>query len=177
MPRLRALRSISARDARIVRKLHAAASRSRGSRFLVVCVGTCLPYLAVAGYAAYLFGSEPPRFAAAAFIEAAAAGGAARFLVGSPLRYLFPRPRPHKTHGLSSLIRQESLSLPSGHALFFFAFAVSAWFVAPVAGAALFVAAVLIGIARVAAGIHYPSDIILGATIGAIVALALHALI
>jgi undecaprenyl-diphosphatase len=139
-----------------------------------VFLGTYLPYLAVAGYGAFLVACYPERFAAAAFIEAVLAGAIARLAIGSPLRYFFPRSRPHKTHGLSSLIREESLSLPSGHALFFFAFAVSAWFVAPWAGIALFLIAAIIGAARVAAGVHYPSDIALGALIGSAAAAALY---
>jgi undecaprenyl-diphosphatase len=163
-------------DERAVRTLHTAASRSRGLRFLTVFLGTYLPFLAAFAYAAYLFTAFPLHTAFAVLAEAVIAGVVARFVIGSPLRFLFPRTRPHKTHGLPELIREESLSLPSGHALFFFAFAASACFVSPVTGAALLVCAALIGAARVAAGIHYPSDVLLGALIGVSVATALHPL-
>lgn len=175
MSRSSAFSSFRAWDARAVVALHKSANRSHGSRMITVFLGTYLPYLAVAGYGFFLAAYYPEPFAA--FIEAALAGVIARFAIGSPLRYFFPRSRPHKTHGLSSLIREESLSLPSGHALFFFAFAVSAWFVAPWAGIALFLIAAVIGVARIAAGIHYPSDIVLGALVGAAVASAFHSLV
>ena len=167
--------SMRAWDESAVRALHRAASATRTRRGAAVFFGTYVPFFAALAYAAFLFAEEPARFAAAAFAEAVAAGTIARFAVGSPLRYFFPRSRPHKTHGFSEIIREESLSLPSGHALFFFAFATSAFFASPAAGILLLVCAAVIGAARVAAGIHYPTDIALGALIGVVVAILLHA--
>lgn len=97
---------------------------------------------------------------------------AARFGAVVLIRWFYPRQRPFVFEGLNSLINQDPLesSFPSGHATFFMALAVYflltghkklGWF--------LLVSAVLISLARVAAGIHWPSDILAGWAVGAIV--------
>ncbi len=96
----------------------------------------------------------------------------ARFGVTSLIRYLYPRQRPFVFEGLDSLISQNPLeaSFPSGHATFFMALAV--YFLLAghkKLGSFLLVSAVLIGLARVAAGVHWPSDILAGWAVGAIV--------
>ena len=96
----------------------------------------------------------------------------ARYGIVEVIRYFYPRQRPFVLEGLDVLINQNPLeaSFPSGHATFFMALAVYfllsgnkklGWF--------LFVSAVVIGVARVAAGIHWPSDVIAGWAIGAAV--------
>ncbi len=96
----------------------------------------------------------------------------ARFGFVGLIRYLWPRSRPFIDKGLNALIEQNPLeaSFPSGHATFFMALAVYlllaghkklGWF--------LFVSAVLIGWARVAAGVHWPSDILAGWALGAVI--------
>lgn len=97
---------------------------------------------------------------------------AARFGVAELIRFLYPRERPFVTNGLDTLINQNPLesSFPSGHTTFFMALAVYlilagdkklGWF--------LLVSAVVIGLARVAAGVHWPSDITAGWAVGALV--------
>jgi undecaprenyl-diphosphatase len=61
---------------------------------------------------------------------------------------------------------ENSFSFPSGHATFYFSLATVAWYESKPMSAALFAAALLMGIARVAAGLHWPSDILAGAIIG-----------
>lgn len=96
----------------------------------------------------------------------------ARFGVVNLIRYFFPRERPFVLEGLETLIDQNPLeaSFPSGHATFFMAMAVYlllsgnkklGWFV--------FASAILIGIARVMAAVHWPSDVIVGWIIGVMV--------
>jgi len=94
----------------------------------------------------------------------------ARFGVTELIRFLYPRERPFVANGLDALINQNPLesSFPSGHATFFMALAVYlilagnkklGWFI--------LVSAVAIGLARVAAGVHWPSDVMAGWLIGA----------
>ncbi|MEK7500775.1 MAG: phosphatase PAP2 family protein [Patescibacteria group bacterium] len=97
---------------------------------------------------------------------------AARFGIVAVIRYFWPRPRPFVAQHLQALIDQSPFeaSFPSGHATFFMAIAVYfllsgekriGWF--------LLVSAVIISLARVAAGVHYPSDIAAGWLAGAAV--------
>ena len=93
----------------------------------------------------------------------------ARFGIVELIRFLYPRERPFVANGLDALINQNPLesSFPSGHATFFMALAVYlilagnkklGWFI--------LISALVIGAARVAAGIHWPSDIIVGWLVG-----------
>ncbi|MCD8527877.1 MAG: phosphatase PAP2 family protein [Candidatus Pacebacteria bacterium] len=61
-------------------------------------------------------------------------------------------------------------SFPSGHALVFFALAYVAWFHDRHVGIFAYIVAVLITLARVIAGIHFPVDIIGGAILGTLLA-------
>lgn len=96
----------------------------------------------------------------------------ARFGIASLIRYFYPRQRPFVFEGLDTLISQNPLeaSFPSGHATFFMAIAIYlllagnkklGWFI--------FASAIFIGIARVGAAIHWPSDVIAGWILGAAV--------
>ena len=96
----------------------------------------------------------------------------ARFGFANLIRYFYPRERPFVFEGLDTLISQDPFeaSFPSGHATFFMAIAVYlllsgnkklGWF--------MFASAILIGAARVGAAIHWPSDVIAGWILGAVV--------
>lgn len=60
-------------------------------------------------------------------------------------------------------------SFPSGHAIFFFALAMSLFCFNRKLGAWFFAAALLMGIARIYIGVHWPSDILAGAAMGIII--------
>ena len=88
------------------------------------------------------------------------------------------RPRPYQLH---SSIRHfiaplDRFSFPSGHTLHAVAFSLIAAGYYPGLGAALAVFSMLIAASRVVLGLHYPSDVIAGAVIGAVIALASQAL-
>ena len=61
----------------------------------------------------------------------------------------------------------KSRSFPSGHAASAFAFASGVAAEAPVPGGLLTVLAALVAYSRVHTGVHYPSDVVAGAVIGA----------
>ena len=93
------------------------------------------------------------------------------------IRFLWPRPRPFVGNHINLLLKQSvSSSFPSGHAAFFFALSTIVFLynkkVHPRpkfwwgAGLFFFLASLLISIARVFVGIHWPSDILAGAVIG-----------
>lgn len=89
------------------------------------------------------------------------------------------RPRPfYGLEGVESLIDIPfaSKSMPSDHAAIAFAIAVSVMFTRPRLGALLVLCAVLISFGRVYAGVHFPSDVLVGAMVGTIWAFAVRAL-
>ncbi len=87
------------------------------------------------------------------------------------LKFLFQQERPYVSlDNLTPLFEHESLAFPSGHTAFFFALALVLWRLDRRVGVVVFIAAVFIGVGRVAAGVHWPIDIVGGAVLGAILA-------
>jgi len=90
----------------------------------------------------------------------------ARFGITALIRFVYPTMRPFMAYEVHQLIAEQGSSFPSGHASFFFALssAVFAW--NKRMGIFFFVASLLMGISRVMAGVHYPSDIFAGMAVG-----------
>lgn len=101
-----------------------------------------------------------------------------RGIVAEIIKFFIARPRPFLILEIQPLVKYDAydvnMSFPSGHAAFYFALAFAVllfyfkkekspkskmgnWFLG---------GAVLISVARVFAGIHWPSDILIGAAIG-----------
>ena len=79
-------------------------------------------------------------------------------------------PRPDLTNALFLPQDVTSYGLPSGHTAFMFALAATMYSFDKKAGIVLFVLAVLTGIGRALAGVHYWYDIVGGAVLGFIIA-------
>ena len=94
----------------------------------------------------------------------------ARLGVTELIRFFYHRPRPFTDLPVNQLFTSNEWSFPSGHATFFFAMATAIYLYNKKWGTVFFIAAILITISRVIAGIHYPSDIVGGALIGVAVA-------
>ena len=93
-------------------------------------------------------------------------------LTNGPLKMLARRKRP-----VAELLRHRfgkeptSSSFPSGHTASAAAFATGVGLELPAAAAPVGALAAAVGASRVYAGVHYPSDVVAGATVGTIVAL------
>ena len=82
-------------------------------------------------------------------------------------RFAFPRMRPFLELDFAPLITPPSgWAYPSGHATVFFAIAFALWIVNRKWSVWFLAAAVLMGIARVFVGVHWPADILAGALTG-----------
>ena len=102
-------------------------------------------------------------------ILALALGAAAfaRFLITGMIWRLFERPRPFLSHDVNQLLFVDAPSFPSGHSTFMFAFSTVIYLYDKRLGAVMYAGTVLIVLSRIAASVHYPSDILGGALIGA----------
>ena len=90
--------------------------------------------------------------------------------------HVFYRDRPFVTHAVLQLIAHPAnASFPSDHAIGAFVIATSIWLFHRKEGALAALAA-LIAISRVWTGVHYPLDVLAGAAIGIIAAVAVHQL-
>jgi undecaprenyl-diphosphatase len=138
---------------------------SRGSRRWRLCaVGAHLGDGAlwlVVGLVAWFFGGEPLRkrtlYAAPAVAVTA--------VVATALKYLVRRPRPQDQVGFYSH-KADRYSFPSGHAARMAAIASAVGHFDPSAGAIGYLLAILVGLCRIAVGVHYLSDVLVGLLLG-----------
>lgn len=87
--------------------------------------------------------------------------------LGQIVGYAFPRDRPYLVHHVSLLITHSpDTSFPSDHTTLAFAIAAAVWQFNWRAGTALLIFGVLVAVARVFVGAHYPGDAIGGAVLG-----------
>jgi undecaprenyl-diphosphatase len=96
--------------------------------------------------------------------------GALAYVFAYVLKHLFHTFRPFDTFSqVHSLIAESGYSFPSSHATFFMAIAVAIFFYHKKAGYVFMFFALLIGIARIIAGVHFPIDILGGFVLGGII--------
>jgi len=92
------------------------------------------------------------------------------FLIDQLINLVFIRNRPLVSHPLE--VKQLSVtvdptSFPSSHSIFVFAIATSFYMAGyKTLGIILYIMAIIVGIARISAGVHYPVDIIAGSLFG-----------
>ena len=91
-----------------------------------------------------------------------------RFLVTEIIRFFYNRPRPFEIlEGVGQLVDHSGGgSFPSGHAAFAFGLAFFVYIHNKNKGICYLIIALLMGLGRVLAGVHYPSDILGGLTVG-----------
>ena len=89
-----------------------------------------------------------------------------RGIITELIRALYSRPRPFVALEIEPLINHSlTPAFPSGHAAAFFALAIAVFLINRKLGIWLIAGSVLMGIARVAAGVHWPLDIVAGALV------------
>jgi len=103
----------------------------------------------------------------AVLIKALSAAIFARFVIVEIIRFFWDRPRPFVGNHINYLLKHSaSPSFPSGHAAFFFGFSTIVYFYNKKAGIWFLFASLLISIFRVYGGVHWPSDVVVGALVG-----------
>jgi membrane-associated phospholipid phosphatase len=126
------------------------------------------PWFLVSGCLA-LFGGPEGRRAALAGLTAV---GAASLVVNQPMKMAGERRRPDRDHlGVPAqrhVRMPTSTSFPSGHSASAAAFAVAVGDVLPSFRVPLRAAASVVAFSRVYTGVHYPGDVLVGATVGAL---------
>ena len=96
------------------------------------------------------------------------------FVVSSIIRFFFHRPRPFLAFSLQHLIDNSAYSFPSMHTILIFALATTVYFFNKKISYFLYISGLLIGLARIAGGVHYPSDIAGGTILGITTSIALY---
>jgi undecaprenyl-diphosphatase len=104
-------------------------------------------------------------------IAAAFFSGIFAWALANLLKYLFYTARPVEIlSNVSPLFSKTGYAFPSGHATFFMALAVAIFFSHKKAGYVFMFFALLIGVARIIAGVHFPVDILGGFVLGFLIA-------
>src|SRR4030042_1195681 len=98
---------------------------------------------------------------------ALAAAVISRFIITEIIRFFWERSRPFVDNTVNLILGHDATnSFPSGHAAFFFAISTVVYSYNKKAGTLFLIASFLISLARVFAGVHWPTDIIGGALVG-----------
>lgn len=139
-------------------------------RAIVFCASYLAYFVPPAFLVLLIFSGYSRREKFEMFFVVAAASVVARAGITELIRFFYHRPRPFSVLPTEQLITDNAWSFPSGHATFFFALATAIYLYNKKWGTGFFVAAAVMSLARVIAGVHYPSDVVGGAVIGAAVA-------
>ncbi|MFZ5559870.1 MAG: phosphatase PAP2 family protein [Patescibacteria group bacterium] len=102
-----------------------------------------------------------------------------RLVITASIKYFYYSDRPYAVLETAKKLITESKdfqSFPSGHASIFFAIAMAVYFYNKKWGIVAFVCAILISVARIFVGVHWPSDVLGGAVIGVIAAIIIRRL-
>ncbi len=100
--------------------------------------------------------------------------GIIAWCVATILKFVFHTNRPYLAlQGIEPLISKTDYSFPSGHATFFMALGVAIYLSHKKAGYIFILLALLIGLARISSGVHFPVDILGGFILGGLVVLGI----
>ncbi len=94
-----------------------------------------------------------------------------RGIVTTAIRFLYYHSRPFTALHVNQLIPESGASFPSGHAAFYFAIAMAVYLYNKKLGISFFVISLLMGLARIYAGVHWPADVVGGLVVGVVTAL------
>ena len=135
--------------------------------WLIVFAAAYFPFVvAILAFWYLLFHRKSLRQFVLVFLTAGIAAIISKFL-----KILINTPRPEFIlPDVQALFAKTSYAFPSDHATFFMALAFAIFFLHKKAGYVFMLFALLIGLARIAAGVHFPIDILGGFILGALVA-------
>jgi len=152
------------------------AGQSKISDFAGIFLAEYLPYFLIAILLIFIFFPKANKKENRIMVFIALISALiSKFIVKNAILFFYSRPRPFialaETHNLLPINLGENFqSFPSGHAIFFFALAMGVYFYNKKLGLFFFICAILIGLARIFVGVHWPLDIIGGAILGILTA-------
>lgn len=147
---------------------------------IIIFTADKLPYLVVVAAVIFLlyhhevFSKDPFKAIAQKWKEIVLVffSGVTAWCFSYLLKYLIHTPRPFdKFSQVVSLFPEHGFAFPSGHATFYMALAIAIFFSHRKAGYYFIFLALMIGVARIIAGVHFPIDILGGFILGALIAL------
>ncbi len=147
---------------------------------VIIFLARQLPYLLIIGAVIFILTERRRRHRLFLFLEAALTLLLSRGFLTEGIRFFYNIQRPFEVWQTTALTPEKVgvwNSFPSGHATFLFALATVLIFHNRKWGIWFFAFALINGIARIVAGVHWPMDIVGGALIGIASALIVHLLL
>ena len=125
-----------------------------------------LIYILIAAFVLYILSNFKSRKRIYLFLLGALSLIASRGLITELIKYFYHRARPVVELGLSSSGEPLTSSFPSGHMALVVPLALLIWHENKKVGKWFILGAVLVGIGRIATGLHWPTDILAGIVVG-----------
>lgn len=97
--------------------------------------------------------------------------------VGLLIRLAYHRPRPFLEFSLPHLINNSTYSFPSGHTIILAGLGTAVYFFNKKLALFIYISGIMIGLARIAGGVHYPSDILGAFALGAGISMTIYFLV
>lgn len=151
----------------IFQKINGLANNSKILDFIGIFFADYFLYISVAILIIFLFWKKHRLMVLSSVVSVFLS----RIVITEPIKILIHRARPYIILDTAKKIITENSdfkSFPSGHAAIIFAIATAVYFFNKKLGIFFFISAVLVGIARIFVGVHWPTDILGGAIIGII---------
>ncbi len=167
-------------DLKLFYFLNSWVGKSASLDFAFIFLAKYLGYLVVVFFVAYIFLDRrlTLKQKIAWYILAVISVGIARGILTEIIRHFDHSLRPFMLDGkVKNLIPEDSYSFPSGHTIAIFAIVTIAYFYKKNLGWWLGIGGLIVGLARVIVGVHWPSDIVGGVILGILVSIVFYKLL
>lgn len=162
-------------DLFVFNALHGIAGKWRFLDWLLVFTGKFLPYIAVLAAVIFIFKIGDWKNRWFVFAESALAIIGGWGIINRIIQYIYHRPQPFVNFSFEPVFSHKiTASFPSDHATVLAALATVFLFYNRKLGYSLLGVSVIVGLARIASGLHWPSDVLAGLLIGSALALVSH---
>ncbi|MFH1178269.1 MAG: phosphatase PAP2 family protein [bacterium] len=156
-------------DTALFYSIHSLAGHWAAVDFLIVFFGEYFIYIVLVIFiivAIRAYQKEKRITEITPYLVALIVAGIARYTITPAIRFYYHHLRPFVALSTTHLITDTSYSFPSGHTIVFFSLATATYFFNKKFAYFLYVSGLIVGIARIVGGVHYPSDIIGGIILG-----------
>lgn len=149
-------------DINLFNWIHGVSGWSVFSDGLIIFFAQYLAYILFAAAIFFIFKNKGLKSKIGTFLRLTLTVLISRGIIAGTIAYFYARPRPFVALDFKPLVNETNVSFPSGHGAFFFALGFAIFSLNRRWGYWFILLAFLNGLARIFAGVHYPTDIVGG---------------